>query len=214
MKPSIYILTGLLISSCLTEALHAQEKIDATSAKSKEAKDKLQNVPAAMEQSIRQNLQDIGKTVSSKLGLGSKETKTAPAPVSEVASLPANKAVEVPPPARVMPVGRRDPFRPFTLNTKRAPVKTRDNLSPLERYELGQLKLVGIVADPKNANALIEDASGLGYVVRVGTPIGSSDGKVIAIKRDGITIQESYVDLYGAEKKREVSMRLTAEGAE
>lgn len=214
MKRSYFILTGLLICSCFVGLLPAQEKIDATSAKSKEAKDKLQNAPAAMEQAIRQNLQDIGKTVSSKLGLGTKETKTGPAPATEVASLPAKKAVEEPPAARVMPVVRRDPFRPFTLSTKRAPVKRRDNLSPLERYELGQLKLVGIVADPKNANALIEDASGLGYVVRVGTLIGSNDGKVIAIKRDGITIQESYVDLYGAEKIREVSMRLKAEGAE
>jgi len=173
----------------------------------------LHNAPAAVEQAIRQNLQDVGKTVGSKLGLGTKETKTAPAPVTQVASLPENKPAE-PPPARILPIGRRDPFRPFTLNTKSTPAKKRDNLSPLERYELGQLKLVGIVADPKNANALIEDAAGLGYVIRVGTPIGSNDGKVIAIKRDGITIQESYVDLYGAEKKREVSMRLTAEGAE
>lgn len=214
MKQVALIASCLVVSSCLAGAVQAQEKIDPTSAKSREAKEKLQNAPAAVEQAIRQNLQDIGKTVSSKLGLGTKETKTAPATATEVASLPEKKAVEAAPPARIMPVGKRDPFRPFTLNTKSAPVRKRDNLSPLERYELGQLKLVGIVADPRNANALIEDASGLGYVVRVGTPIGSNDGKVIAIKRDGIMIQESYVDLYGAEKKREVSMRLTAEGTE
>lgn len=213
MNKASQIIIGLSIAGCLVGVLQAQEKIDATSAKSKEAKEKLQNAPAAVEQAIRQNLQDIGKTVSSKLGLGTKEVKTAPAPLTEVASLPEKKPAEAPP-VRVPSVGRRDPFRPFTLNVKSAPTKRRDNLSPLERYELGQLKLVGIVADPKNANALVEDASGLGYIVRVGTPIGANDGKVTAIKRDGITIEESYVDLYGAEKRRAVSMKLTAESAE
>ena len=33
-------------------------------------------------------------------------------------------------------VGRRDPFRPFTLNP-RTTTGSRENLSPLERYELG-----------------------------------------------------------------------------
>ena len=93
-------------------------------------------------------------------------------------------------------------------------MRKRENLSPLERYELGQLKLVGIVADPRNSNALVEDASGLGYVVKLGTPIGVNDGKVVAIRRDAIVIEEVYVDLYGAQKKREVNLKLLAENAE
>lgn len=105
---------------------------------------------------------------------------------------------------------RRDPFRPFTLNL-RATVRRRDNLSPLERYEVGQLKLVGIIWNIKNPTALVEDTSGLGYTVRVGTPIGANDGKVKKISPDALLIEEEYLDLYGAKKKREVSMRLAAE---
>jgi type IV pilus assembly protein PilP len=108
---------------------------------------------------------------------------------------------------------RRDPFRPFTLNLRSA-ARRRDNLSPLERYELGQLKLVGIIWNIKNPTALVEDTSGLGYTVRVGTPIGANDGKVKTIRPDALLIEEEYIDLYGAKKKREVSMRLAAEKSE
>jgi type IV pilus assembly protein PilP len=120
-------------------------------------------------------------------------------------------APENPQPASV--VGRRDPFRPITLNL-RTNVRHRENLSPLERFELGQLKLVGIIWNIKNPTALVEDTSGLGYTVKAGTPIGSNDGKVKLIGPDALLIEEEYIDLYGTKKKREVSMRLAVERSE
>jgi type IV pilus assembly protein PilP len=84
----------------------------------------------------------------------------------------------------------------------------------LERYELGQLKLVGIVWNTKNPTALVEDASGLGYTVRVGTPIGANEGRVVKISPNTVAVEEEYIDLYGAKKKREVSMKLAAEKLE
>jgi len=88
------------------------------------------------------------------------------------------------------------------------------NLSPLERFELGQLKLVAVIWDIKEAKALVEDSAGLGYVIKVGTPIGVNDGKVKTIKPNGVTIEEFFVDFYGAKKKRDVEMRLSVEKAE
>ena len=203
-----------LLALCLMgETLAAQEKIDSLSPKSKETREKLKNAPAAVGQTIGQSLQDIGKAVSNKLGLTPNETKASPAADSDAAPTPEQKAVDVPQ-ARVPPGARRDPFRPFTLSTRAAPARKRDHLAPLERFELGQLKLVGVVGNEKNFNALIEDTAGLGYVVKVGTPIGSNEGKVIAIQREKIVIEESYVDFYGAQKKREVNMKLTPESAE
>lgn len=104
----------------------------------------------------------------------------------------------------------RDPFRPFTV-TARANIQRRDNLSPLERFEIGQLKLVGVVWDVSHPTALVEDSSGLGYTVRIGTPIGANDGKVKAIAPHGIIIEEDYIDPSGARRKREVSMMLAVE---
>jgi hypothetical protein len=138
------------------------------------------------------------------------EIKAAPAGSVDTPELKSGPGESGPRPAVVI---RRDPFRPFTLNL-RPIVRRRDNLSPLERYELGQLKLVGIVWSIKTPTALIEDSSGLGYTVRVGTPIGANDGRVVKISPSAIAIEEEYVDLYGAKKKREVSMSLTVEKAE
>jgi type IV pilus assembly protein PilP len=144
---------------------------------------------------------------------GSESNKTATPHVPEKSETNESKAATVSSPQPLTVVGRRDPFRPITLNL-RTTVRRRENLSPLERFELGQLKLVGIIWNIKNPTALVEDTTGLGYTVKVGTPIGSNDGKVKAINPDALMIEEDYIDLYGAKKKREVSMRLAAERAE
>ena len=73
---------------------------------------------------------------------------------------------------------------------------------------MSQLKLVGIVWDIKEPRAMIEDSAGLGYVVKVGTPIGSNDGKVKAIHRNEVVVEETYSDDYGARRKRDVGIKL------
>jgi Tfp pilus assembly protein PilP len=74
--------------------------------------------------------------------------------------------------------------------------------------------LVGIIWDVKDPNAIVEDSAGLGYIVRVGTPIGANDGKVKLIKPGEIVVEETHVDIYGARKRREVSMQLHLEKAQ
>jgi type IV pilus assembly protein PilP len=84
----------------------------------------------------------------------------------------------------------------------------------LERYDLGQLRLVGVVWHIKEPSAMVEDPVGLGYIVKVGTPMGTNDGKVKTIKPNEIIVEETYVDLFGAKKKREVNIKLSVEKAE
>jgi type IV pilus assembly protein PilP len=192
---------------CLIAALqvHAQEDIKTPSQKSKEAVEKLLRTPATVEK----NLQGIAKAAKAKL-VESLPEPTHPSPNSAPA---IEKQSNSPERLSVSPTSRRDPFRPFTL-TVRSNVRRRENLSPLERYELGQLKLVGIILNSKEPTAMVEDSAGFGYVVKVGTPIGASDGTVKAIKQNEIIIEEFFVDLYGARKRREVNMRISAESAE
>jgi type IV pilus assembly protein PilP len=136
----------------------------------------------------------------------------APATSQEAVEKKASPAEEL----RVSPATKRDPFRPFNLNTQntQSTSRRRESLSPLERYELGQLKLVGVIWDVKEPNGIVEDSAGLGYIVRVGTAIGPNDGKVKLIKPEEIIIEEAFVDLYGARKKREVPMKLSPETAQ
>ncbi len=192
---------------CLISAVqvHAQEDIKTPSQKSKEAVEKLLRTP----ETVEKNLQGIAKAAKAKL-IESLSEPTHPGPDSTAANEKQSNSDQR---LRVAPTARRDPFRPFTLNV-RASVRRRENLSPLERYDLGQLKLVGIIWNSNEPRAMVEDSAGLGYVVKVGTPIGASDGIVKAIKQNEITIEEFFVDLYGARKRREVNMRISAERAE
>jgi len=58
----------------------------------------------------------------------------------------------------------------------------------------------------------VEDEAGLGYIVRVGTPIGPNDGTVRDIERGRVLIQEDSIDYYGEHHPTEVVMDLrTAE---
>ena len=194
-----------LVSLIAAVQAHAQEDIKTPSQTSKEAVEKLLRTPATVEK----NLQGIAKAAKAKLI----ESLSEPTQSSQD-SAPANeKQSNSPERLSASPTGRRDPFRPFTL-TVRPNVRRRENLSPLERYELGQLKLVGVIWNSNEPRAMVEDSVGLGYVVKVGTPIGASDGTVKAIKQNEITIEEFFVDLYGARKRREVNMRISAESAE
>jgi Tfp pilus assembly protein PilP len=194
-----------LVSLIAAIQVHAQENIKTPSQTTKEAVEKLLRTPATVEK----HLQGIAKAAKAKL-IESLSEPTHPSPDSALANEQQSNSPER---VSASPTVRRDPFRPFTLNV-RSTVRRRENLSPLERYELGQLKLVAIIWNSKEPTAMVEDSAGLGYVVKVGTPIGASDGTVKAIKQNEITIEEFFVDLYGARKKREVNMRILAESAE
>lgn len=170
------------------------------SQKTKEAVDKFNQTPST----IGQKIDDLKAALSDKLGKG------AARPVSTGADpFAAPEKTERADTPQYSPMGKRDPFQaPMKSQAKRRP---RENLSPLERYEIGQLNLVGVVWDIKDPRAMVEDSSGLGYIVRVGTPIGPNEGKIKQIKPAEVVIEENFIDFYGARKNREVSMRIVSE---
>jgi len=73
----------------------------------------------------------------------------------------------------------------------------RDIVTPLEKYDLSQLKLTGIIHSPSGDRALVEESSGRGYVVTIGTYIGIHSGKVSEIAFDRIIIEEEGEDSLG-----------------
>lgn len=89
------------------------------------------------------------------------------------------------------PVGKTDPFQPYigAIQTDRERPQT-----PLEKYQISQLTLTGVIWGLANSMAMVEDPSGKGYVVKVGTPIGKNMGKVIEIQQNKLVILEQYVD--------------------
>jgi len=92
------------------------------------------------------------------------------------------------------------------------PYDPAEQRTPLQRYEITQLRLVAVIYDTKDPRAVVEDDQGLGYIVHVGTPIGPNGGQVRGIERGRVLITEDSVDYYGEHRENEVTMVLrTAE---
>lgn len=104
------------------------------------------------------------------------------------------------------PAGKPDPFRPFLQLT---PMRERSlPLTPLQKYELSQLKLVAVLTTPQGNVGLVEDATGKGYFVKRGTLIGRNDGKVSKVLNDRLVVEEVFLDVFGQKKVNETSLAL------
>jgi len=108
------------------------------------------------------------------------------------------------------PAGRVDPFEPlFSKGGTGAGVAEGDKarptirqsrisrLTPLEKLDISQMKLVGIVSMPGRSMAMVEEASGKGYVIRKGTYMGINSGQVVGITKDRVVIEEEVENFLG-----------------
>lgn len=105
------------------------------------------------------------------------------------------------------PAGKPDPFKPFLQLT---PVRevSRTPQTPLQKYEISQLKLVAIISTPEGNIAMVEDSAGKGYFLKKGTLIGKNDGKVKKILKDKVIVEEVYLDIFGQTKTHEIPIHL------
>ena len=105
--------------------------------------------------------------------------------------------------------GRRDPFKPPRAVTATLSGEAR---TPLQRYEIGQLRLVAIIYEAREPRAVVEDDDGLGYILKAGTLVGANGGHVRTIERGRVVIEEDSVDFYGEHHPTDVMLELrTAE---
>jgi len=117
-----------------------------------------------------------------------------------VAALPE----DAPPPGFVYdPAGKRDPFRPFDFSPKESEL---DDLTPLERYDIGQLKLTAVLDGFDEPTAVVENAAGRGFTVKRGAKIGSNGGVISEILKDKLVVVETTTDYTGVTKSRTVEM--------
>ena len=108
-----------------------------------------------------------------------------------------------------------NPFLPLFSNApvahKEKKKKERDpkELTPLEKVDLSQLKLVATLRAASGNKALVEDSTGKGYVVNKGTFIGIHSGSVIEITSESIVVEEEIETLAGDIKieKREIKLQ-------
>lgn len=115
---------------------------------------------------------------------------------------------------RYNPKGKVDPFEPLfkeqTVVAKSSKQKRKKRVprTPLERIDLSQLKLVAIVLAKSGNRAMVEEASGKGYIISKGTYIGTNAGKVTQIQRDKVVIAEEVEDVMGNVNIRNTELKL------
>lgn len=108
------------------------------------------------------------------------------------------------------PEGARDPFASFLK--KEEPVRPEGvGSSPLQQYELRQLKLVAIIVGEGQDMAMVEDSEGKGYVIREGDYVGNRFGRVKEILPGKVVLEETYKDILGQIKRRQIVLELHPE---
>ncbi len=113
--------------------------------------------------------------------------------------------------------GKLDPFiSPIAKATKKETTKkgkkkriTR-KLTPLEKLDLSQIKLVAVITmkSRKRNVAMVQESSGKGYMVKVGTYIGTNSGRIIKIQNDRIIIKEQIRNFNGVLEDQLKTMKL------
>ncbi len=98
------------------------------------------------------------------------------------------------------PAGKRDPFEP--LLTVRKPIEN-DGLpvTPLQKFDLGQFRLVGIIIGKDEPIAMVMVPGGKSYILKKGVKIGKNAGVVVGIEADGVLVEERFYDFSGAFRK-------------
>lgn len=141
------------------------------------------------------------------------QTAQVPSP-----SLPAEKQEKVTPvlaqeeqqkPAYQV-TGLRDPFQPFESSLTPEEEAKRNITDPLQKLSLSQVGIVGVIMG-KEKRALIQESSGMGYIVKEGTLVGENSGIVTGITPDGVTIKQHFKDYMGRVNTREVVLSLKKE---
>ncbi|MBW2491384.1 MAG: pilus assembly protein PilP [Deltaproteobacteria bacterium] len=152
------------------------------------------------------------KQITKKIVVEKKDLQKATAPADISNSKPkvvAEKSQTAPKTIRpemtdfYNPEGKLDPFEPLfkketvSVAVGKKKIKRRKPLTPLERINLSQLTLVGIIQASSGNRALVQETTGKGYVVKKGTYIGTNSGKIVQILKDRIIIEEESEDIYG-----------------
>jgi Tfp pilus assembly protein PilP len=151
---------------------------------------------------------------------GNKSSAPVPAP-SKTSSAPKKDKVKpvIVQEEKKKPVyivsGTRDPFLPFemAISADMDAGKLKKITDPLQKLSLSQIELTGIILGVEN-RALIQESSGMGYIIKEGTLVGENSGIVTEISLAGVKIKQHFKDYMGRVNTREVVLSLRKEEGE
>jgi type IV pilus assembly protein PilP len=146
-----------------------------------------------------------------KVGTKSPVKKQKEKKVAKKVSTTEAKELEVASEFTYDPAGKPDPFEPLIseiFTTKSPGTKRRVPLTPLQKYDLNELKLVAVIRGAKEPVAMVEDSTGHGYFLKKGMSIGKSDGVIREIKNGSVVVEEKTYDVSGDLQTKLVTLGL------
>jgi type IV pilus assembly protein PilP len=140
---------------------------------------------------------------------------SSPPPSAQQVKKEAPKPAELPPAVETKEekkeevtsdIKKKNPFKPFLTNVKekKAVVPT----TPLQKYELDQLKLVAVVWGVNGSVAMVEAPDGKGYSVKRGDLIGRRGGRVKRIEKNMVVVEERFTEATGEGITSEFTIKL------
>lgn len=163
------------------------------------------------------NVQPQKKTTTEKkTPAETQEVEKAPVKASQEKPVLLSAQVEEPSPAeeKYDPAGRTDPFialisdKPVYTPVQKDKQIRRKPTTPLEKIDLSQLRLVGVIRAPSGNKAIVQEATGKGYIIQKGTYIGTHSGSVVKILKDRVIVEEQVEDLLGKLTIQEKELKL------
>ena len=106
--------------------------------------------------------------------------------------------------------GRRDPFLSIIKITQQKSTKKK-GASPIESYDINEIKLLAIAWDNNKYYALIMLPDRKSYTITEGMTLGLQGGKVVKITKDMVAIREYIKDYKGEIKPRDTVLKLHKE---
>ena len=106
---------------------------------------------------------------------------------------------------------RTDPFVPFIKERVSVTEMPMEELSGMQKFEPGQLKVVAIMLSPVDKFAMVQDSNNQGYIIREGILLGRT-GVVEAIVQNKVIVKNYSYNLAGDKIYKTVEMVLRQEG--
>jgi type IV pilus assembly protein PilP len=110
--------------------------------------------------------------------------------------------------------GKRDPFRSFLAEVESTNKAISGRCAtPLGRFEIDQLRLVGVVTGLDDPVAMVEAPNGVGYSLRRGACVGRNGGVISAVRSGEVVISEWAIRADGTRDKSQTILRLPKEAS-
>ena len=104
------------------------------------------------------------------------------------------------------PLGKRDPFSPIIVREEQKALA--GERPPLERFNIYDFKMTGVVWGGYGYTAMLEGPDGKGYFVRTGAVLGQNRGVVKKITQNLMIIEEKFKTISGEISHKEIVIEL------